>query len=181
MRDVGVVSEHRVPRVALSAAPAHAAGDAPAAPRAVAARAGPCRTARPRLHPRGLSIGRSLCDRLRSDAPRARCIGCSPRPTKLRHPAFKPARRDGSESGLVLGHHQAERPDALSLLLAVCDPRPLQLLRRGLDERRSRRAHTRLERLILQTCAKQRIQPKQLTSAKERPRSGPRWQTTSLR
>ena len=66
-RDVGVVSEHRrVPRVALSAAPAHAAGPAPAAPRAVAARAGPGRTAsRPRhVAQRAVcrSARRSLCD-----------------------------------------------------------------------------------------------------------------------
>ena len=36
------------------------------------------------------------------------------------------ARRDGAESGLVLGHHQAEGPGPVSLLRAVCDPRPLQ-------------------------------------------------------
>lgn len=33
------------------------------------------------------------------------------------------ARRDGGESDLVVGHHQAEGADPLRLLLAVCDPR----------------------------------------------------------
>ena len=45
------------------------------------------------------------------------------------------ARGDGPESGLVLGHHQAQGPDPVPLLLALCDPRPLQPLRRGLDGR----------------------------------------------
>ena len=54
---------------------------------------------------------------------------------QVRHPAYvKPELvATAAKSGLVLGHHQAEGPGPLSLLLALCDPRPLQPLRRGLD------------------------------------------------
>ena len=48
------------------------------------------------------------------------------------------AGRDGPEAGLVLGYHQAQGPGSVSLLLALCDPRPLQPLRRGLDGRAAR-------------------------------------------
>ena len=56
---------------------------------------------------------------------------------QARHPVVHQAGAggDGAQSDLVVGHHQAEGLDPLPLLLAVCDPRSLQSLRRGLDGR----------------------------------------------
>ena len=123
-RDVGVVSEHRhVPRVALSAAMNYAAGDAPAATTRhcrSALVAAERRAVRDTLHSARFvdqSPDEVLCERCSRSRPasarlRARRTGCSPMPTKcgsavdqVRHPAcvISRARRDGAESGLVLG------------------------------------------------------------------------------
>ena len=66
------------------------------------------------------------------------------RRAQARHPAYAApeTRRDEPESGLVLGHHQAERPGPLSLLLALRHPRPLQPLRRGAGWWRATRMRT---------------------------------------
>ena len=88
-----------------------------------------------------------------------RCSDEVERRDQVRHPAYvKPetSRRRRIRSG---PGHQAEGPGPLSLLLAVCDPRPLQPLRRGLDG--GGQGERPPGRLIEQTCAKQRIQPQQ--------------------
>ena len=43
--------------------------------------------------------------------------------------------REGAQSDLVVGHHEAEGARGLSVLLALRDPRPVQSLRRRLDGR----------------------------------------------
>ena len=64
---------------------------------------------------------------------------------QVRHPAYvstRARRGRGAESGLVLGHHQAEGPGPLSLLLAVCDPPTSSAATSWAGWWRSRRAPT---------------------------------------
>ena len=79
-------------------------------------------------------------------ARRGRCVACWPRPTRSRSGATgRPsgvhqtrAAGDQAQSSVVLGHHQAEGAGEVRRLLAVGDPRPVQLLRRGMDGRGER-------------------------------------------
>ena len=89
---------------------------------------------------------------------RARCIACSRRPTKCASGAPRPGirctrnpsswRRARIRSGP--GTSPSSRADPVSLLLALCDPRPLQPLRRGWMVALHEDAHL-AERLIEQT------------------------------
>ena len=62
-------------------------------------------------------------------------VSCSPRPTKCASGAHRPGIRPMPPPRK---YHQAQGPGSVSLLLALCHPRPLQPLRRGLDGRAAR-------------------------------------------
>ena len=114
-----------------SAAPAHAAGDTPAAPRTVAARVGLDTLHSARFVDQSPAEVHRRCLRSRpTSAPRARCRVLAEagevreRRDQVRHPAYQTrARRDGAQSGLVL-----ER-GPVSLLGSSTS----SALRRGLD------------------------------------------------
>ena len=136
-------------RLVLSAAAAHAvvaAGRRAPSPRALAADERQAMRTRCTVSASSISRPRKCMPRCSRSRPTwgrcARCIACSRRPTKCGNGAPRPGTRcipnpsswRRARIRSVLGHHQAQGPDPV-LYYALCDPRPLQPLRRGLDGR----------------------------------------------